>query len=152
MTEFDETVNLHIPIIPGMENTGYLVPIAILIAGGVSVMKDNLTLGELTAFVQYSMNIVWPMEMLGWLTSGFSQGKASIRRIDKIYNEIPQIAEKAEALDKKCAEIKGNIKYEHVCFNSESGTPILKDVSFSIDAGQTLGIMGATGSGKTTLV
>lgn len=137
---------------PLLQMFRYLVPIAILIAGGFSVMKDNLTLGELTAFVQYSMNIVWPMEMLGWLTSGFSQGKASIKRIDKIYNEIPQIAEKAETLDKKCAEIKGNIKYEHVCFNSESGTPILKDVSFSIDAGQTLGIMGATGSGKTTLV
>ena len=129
-----------------------LVPIVIVITGGMFVMKDNLTLGELTAFVQYSMNIVWPMEMLGWLTSGFSQGKASIKRIDKIYNEIPQIVEKADALDRKCAEIKGSISYNHVCFNSETGTPILKDVSFSIDAGQTLGIMGATGSGKTTLV
>ena len=129
-----------------------LVPIVIVITGGMFVMKDNLTLGELTAFVQYYMNIVWPMEMLGWLSSGFSQGKASIKRIDKIYNEIPQIVEKGGASEKECAEIKGNIKYDHVCFNSETGTPILKDVSFSIDAGQTLGIMGATGSGKTTLV
>lgn len=130
----------------------FLVPLSILIAGGIFVMQNRLTLGELTAFCQYSMNIVWPMEMLGWLTSGFSQGKASIKRIDRIYNEIPQIIEKADAFEKKCADIKGSIRYEHVCFNSETGTPILKDVSFSIDAGQTLGIMGATGSGKTTLV
>ena len=136
---------------PILQMFRYLVPIAILIAGGMFAMQDKLTLGELTAFVQYSMNIVWPMEMLGWLTSGFSQGKASIKRIDKIYSEIPQIQEKDGAAEKGKA-IKGSIKYEHVCFNSETGTPILKDVSFSIDAGQTLGIMGSTGSGKTTLV
>ena len=136
---------------PILQMFRYLVPIAILIAGGMFAMQDKLTLGELTAFVQYSMNIVWPMEMLGWLTSGFSQGKASIKRIDKIYSEIPQIQEKDGAAEKG-TDIKGSIKYEHVCFNSETGTPILKDVSFSIDAGQTLGIMGSTGSGKTTLV
>ena len=136
---------------PILQMFRYLVPIAILIAGGMFAMQDKLTLGELTAFVQYSMNIVWPMEMLGWLTSGFSQGKASIKRIDKIYSEIPQIQEKDGAVEKG-TDIKGSIKYEHVYFNSETGTPILKDVSFSIDAGQTLGIMGSTGSGKTTLV
>ena len=146
-----QTSRIFVRYHPILQVFRYLVPIAILCAGGIMCMNDpeGFTLGELTAFVQYSMNIVWPMEMLGWLTSGFAQAKASIKRIDKIYSELPDITEKENAIDEK---IKGDITYDHVSFTTESGTPILSDVSFEIKAGQTLGIMGATGSGKTTIV
>ncbi len=130
----------------------YFVPIAILIHGGIYAMSDRLSLGELTAFVQYSMNIVWPMEMLGWLSGGLSRGLASAKRIDKIYREMPQItddlAESADGTEK----FKGDIEFDKVSFAAENGTPILTDVSFHVAPGETLGIMGATGSGKTTVI
>lgn len=146
-----QTSKIFVRYHPILQVFRFLVPIAILCAGGIMCMNDpeNFTLGELTAFVQYSMNIVWPMEMLGWLTSGFAQAKASIKRIDKIYTELPDITEKDEA---STETVKGDITYDHVCFKTENGSQILDDVSFEIKAGQTLGIMGATGSGKTTIV
>lgn len=146
-----QTSKVFVKYHPVLQIFRFLVPIAILCAGGIMCMNNSeeFTLGELTAFVQYSMNIVWPMEMLGWLTSGFAQAKASIKRIDKIYGELPDITEKEEA---SVETVKGDITYDHVSFTTESGIQILNDISFDIKAGQTLGIMGSTGSGKTTIV
>lgn len=150
-----------------------LISIATLFLGGLVVIKGNpfnggkpLSLGELVALTQYCGGIVWPMEMLGWLTNGFSSAKASVKRLEKIYSEMPDINDESSLSenleDRDMAEnissklftpddISGEISFENVSYKA-GGKYILKDVSFDIKAGQTLGIMGATGSGKTTII
>mgnify|MGYP005929568789 CR=1 FL=1 len=73
-----------------------LLPMTILLLGGRLVMKDVITLGALGAFIEYSNNIVWPMEMLGWLSNSLSAGIASNKKINKIYEQKPAITESAK--------------------------------------------------------
>lgn len=126
-----------------------LLPLTVLLAGGYMVIQGDFTLGSLGAFVEYSSNIVWPMEMLGWLTNSFSSAVASNRKLKKIYAETPTITE--VQTPKLLDSVKGDITFEQVCFQRDN-TEILKDISFHVTPGSTLGIMGATGSGKTSVV
>lgn len=127
-----------------------LLPMIILLLGGRLVMKDIITLGALGAFIEYSNNIVWPMEMLGWLSNDLSAGIASNKKIQKIYNEVPAITEPANPviLD----TVKGKIEFSHVSFHKEDMHEILHDISFVVEPGKTIGIMGATGAGKTSVI
>ena len=127
-----------------------LLPLLILLLGGRLVMKDIITLGALGAFIEYSNNIVWPMEMLGWLTNDLSAGIASNKKIQKIYNEIPAITEPDTPviLD----TVKGKVEFSHVSFHKEDNHEILHDISFTVKPGKTIGIMGATGAGKTSVI
>ncbi len=190
---------------PMIQTITRLLSVISLLLGGLIVMKGNplqggakMSVGELIAFTQYVGGMIWPMEMLGWLTNGFSSAKASVKRLNKIYAELPDITENSE-LAKNTADddaeladamfsqfdIAGDISFEHVTYspvvecsrsecienttesdnnvvsirpsdNSTTGKTetrkILDDVSFDIKAGQTLGIMGSTGSGKTTII
>lgn len=140
-----------------------LLAVASLLLGGLVVMKGNplpggkqMSVGELIAFIVYVNGMFWPMEMLGWLTNGFSSAKASVKRLNKIYAEMPDITDRSggSTLDEELSgalfsqhDLNGDIAFEHVSYKE-----ILKDVTFSVKAGQTLGIMGATGSGKTTII
>lgn len=127
-----------------------VVPLATIMIGGGFVMKGEMTLGELTAFVQYSTNFVWPLEMLGWLTNSVSSAVASNKKLQKIYAERPAITEVENpvVLD----EVKGQICFENVSFCKADEFMILKQIDFKLEPGKTLGIMGATGSGKTSIV
>lgn len=139
-----------------------LLPAVMLILGGLFVIKEEMSVGQLIAFIQYVGNIVWPMEMLGWLTNGLSSAKASIKRLDKIYEQTPQINDESALATENADEqintalfnqfdLNGSISFENVTYEA-GGRKILDNVSFDIKAGQTLGIMGATGSGKTTII
>lgn len=127
-----------------------LLPMTILLLGGRLVMKDVITLGALGAFIEYSNNIVWPMEMLGWLSNSLSAGIASNKKINKIYKQKPAITESANPviLD----HVEGKIEFSHVSFHKEDMHEILHDISFTVEPGKTIGIMGATGAGKTSVV
>ncbi len=132
-----------------------LLPLSILLFGGRLVMNGELSPGSLGAFVEYSMNIVWPMEMLGWLTNSFSSAVASNRRLNKLYMEKPGIIEKDNPI--MPAKIHGQITFSHVSFSKldeGASTPyeILRDISFQVEAGKTIGIMGATGAGKSSII
>ena len=137
-----------------------------LLLGGLIVIKGNplqggesMSIGQLIAFIQYVGGMIWPMEMLGWLTNGFSSAKASVKRLNKIYSQMPEITDSCRiANDEELNsalfspyDINGKIRFDHVSYKSGNKT-ILDDVSFTIEAGKTLGIMGATGSGKTTII
>lgn len=141
--------------------------VLIMLLGGLMVIKGNpfgknLTVGELMALFSYVANMIWPMEMLGWLTNGLSSAKASVKRINKIYAEHPAIQDSSliESSpiedDLKSAlftadDLCGDISFENVSYSSGEQL-VLKNVTFDIKAGQTLGIMGSTGSGKTTII
>lgn len=139
-----------------------LLPFVVLLIGGRMVIQSEITLGELGAFVEYSNNIVWPMEMLGWVTNSFSSAVASNKKIKKIYEEKPSILEKENPI--VLPDVTGKVCFDHVFFNKvdrikdEKGNitlkpvEILKDISFTVNPGKTLGIMGATGAGKSSLV
>lgn len=127
-----------------------VLPILTILVGGGFVIKGQMTLGQMTAFVEYSTNIVWPMEMLGWLTNSFSAAVASNKKVRKIYEERPTITETAEPV--RIEQVAGKICFDHVSFHKADLYEILHDISFTVEAGKTLGIMGATGAGKTSIV
>lgn len=126
-----------------------LLPILVIIYGGFLVIKEQITLGALGAFSIYATNIVWPMEMLGWLTNDFSAALASTKKLKKIYTQCPEITESAHP--KQLGKVNGTIDFDHVSFE-QNGTKILDDISFHLESGKTLGIMGTTGAGKTSII
>lgn len=127
-----------------------ILPLLTILVGGKFVIDGEMTLGQLTAFVEYSTNIVWPMEMLGWLTNSFSAAVASNKKVKKIYEIKPSISEVTEPV--KLEKVAGKICFDRVSFHKEDMYEILHDISFTVEAGRTLGIMGATGAGKTSIV
>ena len=131
-----------------------------LLLGGLILIKGNpfmggqkLTMGELIAFTQYVGGMIWPIEMLGWLTNGVASAKASIKRLNKIYAEMPDILDESKIEEDLLSpfDVAGSVKFNNVTYKAGERN-ILENVSFEIQAGQTLGIMGATGSGKTTII
>lgn len=126
-----------------------LLPFITIIYGGYLVIQNDITLGTLGAFIEYCSNIVWPMEMLGWLFNDLASAVASTKRIKKIYEHKPDVKEKEEPL--KVEAVNGHITFENVCFSLDH-KPILQDIFFDLSAGKAIGIMGATGSGKTSII
>ena len=127
-----------------------ILPLVILLIGGVLVNRGEMTLGDLSAFIEYSMNIVWPMEMLGWLTNSFSSAIASNRRIKKVYAQEPTITEPDRPV--VLPFVKGKIEFVNVSFHKADRHEILRNISFTVEPGKTIGIMGATGAGKSSLI
>ena len=134
---------------PIFQFVGKALPVATTILGGISVMNGNMSLGALVAYVEYSRNCTWPMEMMGWLTNDLSSAVASYKKIKKIYEVKPEIEDAKDAVELE--KVSGKVDFEHVSFELD-GKQILSDISFSVEAGKTLGIMGATGSGKSSII
>lgn len=133
---------------------GKLLPLLVLLAGGYLYMTQDpvtgtFSFGSLGAFVQYSSNIVWPMEMLGWLTNSLSSAIASNKKLKKLYAQTATITDPEAPV--VLPAVTGSIAFEHVSFSRDS-RDVLSDISFSVPAGHTLGIMGATGSGKSSII
>ena len=128
---------------------GKVLRVCSTFVGCIFVMNGEMTLGALVAFVEYSRNCTWPMEMLGWLTNDVSSAVASYKKIRKIYVEQPKI--KNDEHPKVLDEIRGEICFAHAGFVMD-GQKILQDINVTVPAGKTLGIMGATGSGKSSIV
>ena len=126
--------------------------------GGYAAIKGSITYGTLVAFVSYSISIVWPIENLGWMLSLVSQGLAGYKKIEKVMSTKPEITDapmdacgEENVPDVESTSRAGEIAFDNVSFEME-GKKILKDISFTIEKGKTLGIMGATGAGKSTIV
>ena len=126
-----------------------MLPVATTILGGFEVLNGKMDIGSLFAYVEYSRNCTWPMQMVGWLTNDVSSAIASKKKLDKIVKETAHLTEPANPviLD----EIRGEVAFENVSFSMDD-KEILKDISFVVPEGKTLGIMGATGSGKSTII
>jgi len=133
---------------PVIQAVPRIMQVIVIAVGGYAAIKGNITYGVLVAFMQYSACIVWPIENLGWMLALISQGVAGYKKIKKIMDEKPEISESenAELLDNT-----GELRFDHVSFNVNNHD-ILSDVSFTLAKGKTLGIMGATGAGKSTIV
>lgn len=134
---------------PGISFLSKVLLLAVIVFGGILVIRGQITIGQLGAFSEYANNIIWPMEMVGWLSNDFAAAMASNRKIKKIMNQEPDIREPEIPVVPE--KIEGRLAFDHVDFELY-GKRILSDITFSLDKGQTLGIMGVTGSGKTSVV
>lgn len=134
---------------PNISFLAKVMHLAVIVVGGVLVIREQISLGDLGAFSEYANNIIWPMEILGWLSNDFASAIASNKKINKILSEEPEIKEEEEPL--QIGEVQGRLEFEHVGFTLDD-TEILRDISFTLEPGKTLGIMGMTGSGKSSIV
>jgi len=126
--------------------------IIIMWFGGVMVIEEELTLGEITAFILYLGYLIWPAIAFGWVTNIVQQASASQKRLNAILNIEPEISEISKA-DYDSFDIRGEIEFRDVTFRyRENLEPVLKNINLKIHAGSTLAIVGYTGSGKSTIV
>ncbi len=120
----------------------------IIVFGALFCIKGQMTSGEYIAFISYNALLVWPIRMLGRMLSEMSKAQVAIER-------IKYITDTEEEKDKKgavCADMSGDIEFHNVSFAYEGCPEILHNVNLKIKSGTTLGILGGTGSGKTTLM
>lgn len=134
---------------PLFQFAGKALPVCVAVLGGMLVMEKSMTMGALVAFIEYSRNCTWPMEMMGWLTNDLSAAAASYKKIKAIFDETAEITDPEDAVHFE--QVRGEVAFSHVSFSMD-GKQILHNIDFKIAPGRTLGIMGATGSGKSSLI
>lgn len=121
---------------------------AVVILGSMWAANGELSLGTLVVFITYEGMLLWPVRQMGRILTDMGKAIVSVNRIEEILNEPIEIAE--ENFQKP--NIVGNVSFEDVYFEYESGKPVLKGVSFDVKKGETIAILGPTGSGKSSLV
>jgi len=142
------TIALFFPIMTLFTNLGLAVVIWL---GGRLTILGNITTGDFVAFISYLNLLTWPMMALGWVTNLIQRGSASMKRINGILEEIPEITNQIDEPFR--GDIRGEIKVSNLTFYyPHKKDPALQDVSFTIKAGQTVAIVGGVGSGKSTLL
>ena len=127
--------------------------LAALLYGGSLVAAGSLGLGDLVAFLGYLNILAWPTMALGWMLSIVQRGRAALKRLEQIFVVEPQITSPADATP--LPEVRGRIEFRDVSFSHDStsnGTPTLEGVSFVLEPGRKLAVVGRTGSGKTSLL
>lgn len=117
-----------------------------VLTAGTQVISGKITLGELTAITNYTSELAWPMMEVGWILAEISAASAGLKKISRILDRKPQLDNGEQQISEK----SGDIEFDHVTYEVD-GHKILDDVTFHIKRGHSLGIMGSTGSGKTTI-
>ena len=119
--------------------------------GGWLVYKDVFNAAQLIEFISYFSSVVWPIMAVSQLIDMSSRGKASLKRVSELLEAVPTVRDREDVTD--VDYIKGDIEFKNLTFRyPDADYDALVDVSFSIKAGENVGIIGKTGSGKTTLV
>lgn len=136
---------LFFPLIMALVGISTIITVYV---GGMMVIQGEIGYGVIAEFILYVNMLTWPVASLGWVTSIVQRAEVSQRRINELLDQ------KTDLVSEKNIEatLEGAIQVSHLSFvYPDSGIQALKDISFSIEAGQTLGIIGTTGSGKSTL-
>ena len=130
---------------------GDLALVTLLLVGGTRILSGELGLGDFATFNGCQLLLIWPMIALGWVMNLFHRGAASAERLQTILDASPLVDNAQARSDINISE--GRVSFDKVSFRYlESERPALEDVSFNLKAGGTLGIVGTTASGKTSLL
>ncbi len=120
--------------------------------GGVQVIRGTITIGTLTAFFAYLVMLIWPMIAFGWVVNILQQAAASMARLAKIFDTVPEVRD-TEETDHSFRSIEGRIEFRNVSFTHKGAqSTTLTDINLEIEKGMTVAVVGYTGSGKSTLV
>lgn len=145
---FAKNMQMIFPLIMAISSLSSAIA---LLYGGLLVISKEITLGDFVAFNTYLGLLIWPIAALGWVTNMFQRGSVSLKRLNSIMDEKPEIEDGPDVLDVK--EIQGKIEFKNLNF-TYPGTdrPVLKNINITVEQGKTLAIVGRTGSGKTSLI
>jgi ATP-binding cassette subfamily B multidrug efflux pump len=142
------TLAFFFPMMAIFTNAG--LAIVIWLGGRLTILGD-ITTGDFVAFTSYLNLLTWPMMAMGWVTNLIQRGAASMRRINHVLEEIPEIRDPAQPLH--TPSIKGNIEIKNLTIRYPGQTNYaLKDIQFMMSAAETVAVVGRVGSGKTTLL
>lgn len=137
-------------IMPVMQFISYLSYVGIAVVGGLRVASGSMTLGEATAFIQYSREFNQPLSQMAGMANMLQSGVASAERVFELLDAEEQDPDTAIA--SLPARTTGHVEFEHVSFSYTPDRPLIEDLSFAAKPGETVAIVGPTGAGKTTLV
>lgn len=137
-------------MMPSMRFIGNLAYVGIAVVGGVMVANGQLLLGSIQAFIQYSQMFNQPLTELGNMAASVLSGAASTERVFQLLEEEDQTPDPVDAPEP--ASGRGEIAFDHVRFSYTPDKPLITDLSFTVQPGQKVAIVGPTGAGKTTLV
>lgn len=129
-----------------MAQTGVTLVYGVFLAATAST--SGLSVGDMTKFVSYIGMLLWPIRQMGRILSDMGKSMVSFDRLDEILSAKPE----EDAPDATDAPVDGDVEFDHVGFEYETMNPVLIDVDFKVKAGETVAILGATGSGKSTLM
>ena len=141
-------------LLPIMAATSALGTLIVLFLGGQRVIGGAMTLGDFVAFNGYLAILVWPTIIFGWILNLIQRGAASMARLNEVFDAVPRVTEPEEPAG--AWPLRGEIELRDVRFSygtaGDASPPVLDGVSLAVSAGSSLGIVGAVGSGKSTLV
>ncbi len=143
-----ESRNTVFPIIQGLASISLLV---LLWQGGQAIASQEITVGNFLALIIYAQNLIFPTALLGFTITAFQRGEVSIERVEEIMSAQPQIADAPDSIA-PAYEWRGGVEARHLSFTYPgASSPALQDVSFKIQPGERIAIVGPIGSGKSTL-
>ena len=144
-----QLLSVFFPIIMALLNLG---TVAIIYYGGLQVFAGTASVGQIMAFINYLFSTMFPILMLSMMAGQVSAATASSRRIMQILDSEPEVQDKPDAI--ALDEMKGRVVFEDVAFSyrDDGGDPVLTGVSFAAEPGETVAILGSTGSGKSSLI
>jgi ATP-binding cassette subfamily B protein len=145
-------VRLMAMLWPSLEFVLGLSLMITLLVGGHEVVAGRISVGMFTEFMVYMVQLIWPMIAIGWVVNLFQRGTASVVRIDEIMQAKPAIEDDPGLADDAPASVVGTIEFRGLTFAYPTGGAVLEGIDLTIAAGESLAIVGPTGSGKSTLV
>ncbi|WP_107943647.1 ABC transporter ATP-binding protein [Metasolibacillus fluoroglycofenilyticus] len=126
-----------------------LLTLVVLVVGAWLTYNELLTAGELVSFVLYTNVLIKPIDKISALLELYPKGMAGFKRFRDLIEQEPEVLDKPNAID--VTSLRGDITFEHVSFNYDQTKLVLKDISFSLNAGETIAFVGPSGAGKTTI-
>jgi len=147
-----KTSNIWAKYFPVMELFANLSVVVLLGAGGYLVIEESMTIGELVAFFSLIWYIIGPMWGIGFHINNYTQSKASGERVLEILHQYVHVKDKENAAKLQADQVKGHVRYENVTFSYPDSKPSLVDFTLDAPPGSVIGLLGGTGSGKSTVI